>query len=57
MNCLNSLTETQEKPKTHGKLKFNFYCIKNQGKLPENRQKPTKHNNLVTSGDISTIKR
>ena len=42
--------------KAHGKLKSNFYSIKNQGKLTENRQTPAKHNNLVTCGDISIIK-
>ena len=42
--------------KAHGKLKSNFYSIKNQGKLSKNRQMPTKHNNLVPCGDISTLK-
>ena len=50
MNYPNGLT------KTHGKLKSNFYLVKNQGKLPQNRPTPKKHNNLDTCGDISTLK-
>ena len=57
MNCQNGLRKKHKKiSKAHGKPKSNIYSIKNQGKLPQNRQMPTKHNNVVTCCDISTLK-